>query len=43
MNQINQIVNFLINSPLSNNTKNIYSKPIEKNRFPREKMIDPLY
>ena len=43
MNKINQIVNFLINSPLSNNTKNIYSKPIEKNRFPREKMIDPLY
>jgi len=43
--EVNNIVNSLINTPINKTDKYIYSydKVKDNNKFPREKMIDPLY
>ena len=42
-NEVEKIVNSLINSPKSNLSEKKESYPRENKRFPKEKMIDPLY
>ena len=43
LNEVEKIVNSLINSPKNNLSEKIESHKKENKRFPREKMIDPLY